>query len=105
MTSSSIPRLASEVSVSLMGVGSYLPERRVSNDEILEYLHPGSPRRQAPRARMGSSSTWASTSGGWTTSSAGAVTASRAGPMAASSMVTWRSERGAPPSPRRGGPG
>ena len=36
MTNTTIPRLASEVSVSLMGVGSYLPEHRVSNEEILE---------------------------------------------------------------------
>src|SRR4249919_4308721 len=43
MSSSAIPRLASEVSVSLMGVGSYLPDRRVSNEEILEYLHPVRP--------------------------------------------------------------
>ncbi len=38
-----IPRLASEVSVSLEGVGSFLPDHRVSNDEILEYLHPVRP--------------------------------------------------------------
>ena len=43
MTSSSIPRLASDVSVSLTGVGSYLPERRVSNEEILQYLRPVRP--------------------------------------------------------------
>jgi 3-oxoacyl-[acyl-carrier-protein] synthase III len=43
MSSPAIPRLASEVSVSLMGVGSYLPDRRVSNEEILEYLHPVRP--------------------------------------------------------------
>jgi len=43
MTSPPIPALASEVSVSLIGVGSYLPERRVSNEEILEYLHPVRP--------------------------------------------------------------
>ena len=36
MTNATIPGLASEVSVSLIGVGSYLPERRVSNEEILE---------------------------------------------------------------------
>jgi len=40
MTSSTISRLASEVSVSLEGVGSFLPDRRVPNEEILEYLHP-----------------------------------------------------------------
>ncbi len=38
-----IPRLASEVSVSLEGAGSYLPDRRVSNQEILEYLRPVRP--------------------------------------------------------------
>jgi 3-oxoacyl-[acyl-carrier-protein] synthase III len=38
-----IPSLGSEVSVSLEGVGSYLPDRRVSNEEILEYLHPVRP--------------------------------------------------------------
>ncbi len=43
MTNSVIPRLGSEVSVSLMGVGSFLPDRRVSNEEILEYLHPTRP--------------------------------------------------------------
>jgi 3-oxoacyl-[acyl-carrier-protein] synthase-3 len=43
MTGTSIPRLASEVSVSLIGVGSYLPDRRVSNEEILEYLRPARP--------------------------------------------------------------
>lgn len=43
MTSPAIPRLASEVSVSLMGVGSYLPDRPVSNEKILEYLHPVRP--------------------------------------------------------------
>ncbi len=43
MTRTSIPRLASEVSVSLIGVGSYLPDRRVSNEEILEYLRPVRP--------------------------------------------------------------
>ncbi len=43
MTSSSIPRLASDVSVSLIGVGSYLPEHRVSNEEILQYLRPVRP--------------------------------------------------------------
>jgi len=43
MTSSTMPRLASEVSVSLLGVGSFLPDRRVSNEEILEYLRPVRP--------------------------------------------------------------
>src|SRR5271166_5802884 len=43
MTGSSITGLASEVSVSLMGVGSSLPERRVSNAEILQYLRPARP--------------------------------------------------------------
>ncbi|MGZ4802891.1 MAG: 3-oxoacyl-ACP synthase III family protein [Acidimicrobiia bacterium] len=43
MSSPAIPRLASEVSVSLMGVGSYLPDHRVSNEEILEYLRPVRP--------------------------------------------------------------
>ena len=31
------------MSVSLEGVGSYLPDRRVSNEEILDYLHPVRP--------------------------------------------------------------
>ena len=35
--------MASEVSVSLTGAGSYLPEHRVSNEEILEYLRPARP--------------------------------------------------------------
>src|ERR1019366_9799475 len=43
MTRTSIPRLASEVSVSLIGVASYLPDRRVSNEEILGYLRPVRP--------------------------------------------------------------
>jgi 3-oxoacyl-[acyl-carrier-protein] synthase III len=43
MASSSIPRLASDVTVSLIGVGSYLPDHRVSNEEILEYLRPARP--------------------------------------------------------------
>jgi len=43
MTSAVIPRLASEVSVSLIGAGSYLPDRRVSNEEMLKYLHPVRP--------------------------------------------------------------
>ena len=38
-----VPRLASDVTVSLEGVGSYLPERRVSNEEILQYLRPVRP--------------------------------------------------------------
>ncbi len=43
MTRTSISGLASEVSVSLIGVGSYLPDHRVSNEEILEYLRPARP--------------------------------------------------------------
>jgi len=43
MTPTSVSRLASEVAVSLIGVGSYLPDRRVSNEEILEYLRPVRP--------------------------------------------------------------
>ncbi len=43
MNRSANSRLASEVSVSVAGVGSYLPERRVSNDEILEYIRPARP--------------------------------------------------------------
>jgi 3-oxoacyl-[acyl-carrier-protein] synthase III len=43
MASAAIPALASEVSVSLVGAGSYLPERRVSNEEILHYLRPARP--------------------------------------------------------------
>ncbi|HEY5012009.1 MAG TPA: 3-oxoacyl-[acyl-carrier-protein] synthase III C-terminal domain-containing protein [Acidimicrobiia bacterium] len=35
--------LASEVSVSVAGVGSFLPEHRVSNEEILKYLRPARP--------------------------------------------------------------
>jgi 3-oxoacyl-[acyl-carrier-protein] synthase-3 len=34
---------ASRVSVSLAGVGSYLPEQRVSNREVLEFVHPCHP--------------------------------------------------------------
>jgi 3-oxoacyl-[acyl-carrier-protein] synthase-3 len=35
--------LGSEVSVSIAGVGSFLPDRRVSNEEILQYLCPVRP--------------------------------------------------------------
>ena len=38
-----LPALASEVSVSVVGIGSYLPEHRVSNEEILQYLRPARP--------------------------------------------------------------
>ena len=37
------PALASEVSVSVAGTGSYLPDHRVSNEEILQYLRPARP--------------------------------------------------------------
>ena len=37
------PALASEVSVSVAGTGSYLPDHRVSNQEILQYLRPARP--------------------------------------------------------------
>ena len=43
MISPPIPKLASEVSVCLIGVGSYLPDHRVSNEEILNYLRPVRP--------------------------------------------------------------
>jgi len=43
MTSASICTLASEVSVLLVGTGSYLPDDRVSNEEILQYLRPVRP--------------------------------------------------------------
>jgi len=39
----SIPALASEVTVSVLGAGSFLPEHRVSNEEILRYLRPARP--------------------------------------------------------------
>ena len=37
------PALASEVSVWVAGTGSYLPDHRVSNEEILQYLRPARP--------------------------------------------------------------
>jgi len=43
MSGPTTSRLASEVSVTLVGAGSYLPDRRVSNEEILEYLRPVRP--------------------------------------------------------------
>jgi 3-oxoacyl-[acyl-carrier-protein] synthase-3 len=43
MSSAAIPRLASDVSVSLIGVGSTLADHRVCNEEILEYLRPVRP--------------------------------------------------------------
>src|SRR5271166_6059070 len=43
MSGPTTSRLASEISVTLVGAGSYLPDRRVSNDEILEYLRPVRP--------------------------------------------------------------
>jgi 3-oxoacyl-[acyl-carrier-protein] synthase III len=38
-----VPALASDVAVRVIGTGSYLPEHRVSNEEILEYLRPARP--------------------------------------------------------------
>jgi len=43
MSAPDISPLASEVSVSVVGAGSYMPEHRVSNEEILEYLRPARP--------------------------------------------------------------
>jgi 3-oxoacyl-[acyl-carrier-protein] synthase III len=37
------PALASQVSISVAGTGSYLPDHRVSNEEILRYLRPARP--------------------------------------------------------------
>jgi 3-oxoacyl-[acyl-carrier-protein] synthase III len=37
------PALATEVTISLTGVGSYLPDHRVSNEVILKYLRPARP--------------------------------------------------------------
>ncbi len=43
MNASVFRELASEVSVSVTGTGSYLPDHRVSNEEILRYLRPARP--------------------------------------------------------------
>ena len=43
MNDSIFRELASEVSVSVTGTGSYLPDHRVSNEEILRYLRPARP--------------------------------------------------------------
>ncbi len=43
MSASAIPALASQVSVYVVGAGSYLPDHRVSNEEILNYLRPARP--------------------------------------------------------------
>jgi 3-oxoacyl-[acyl-carrier-protein] synthase III len=43
MNGSVFPALGSQVSVSVAGVGSYLPDHRVSNEEILRYLRPARP--------------------------------------------------------------
>ena len=43
MNGSAFPALASQVSVSVAGAGSYLPDHRVSNQEILRYLRPARP--------------------------------------------------------------
>ncbi len=43
MSGSVFPQMASEVSVSVAGTGSYLPDHRVSNEEILQYLRPARP--------------------------------------------------------------
>lgn len=43
MNGSGFPALASEVSVSVAGTGSYLPDHRVTNEEILQYLRPARP--------------------------------------------------------------
>ena len=39
--------------VSVIGVGSYLPEHRVSNEEILKYLQQARARWQIARAGVG----------------------------------------------------
>jgi 3-oxoacyl-[acyl-carrier-protein] synthase-3 len=38
-----VPTPSSDVNVSLLGAGSFLPEHRVSNEEILRYLRPARP--------------------------------------------------------------
>jgi 3-oxoacyl-[acyl-carrier-protein] synthase III len=43
MSDRDFPALASEVSVSVVGTGSYLPGHRVTNEEILRYLLPARP--------------------------------------------------------------
>ena len=43
MNGSGFPALASEVPVSVAGTGSYLPDHRVSNEELLHYLRPARP--------------------------------------------------------------
>ncbi len=43
MNGHTFPALASQVGVSIVGAGSYLPEHRVSNEEILRYLRPARP--------------------------------------------------------------
>ena len=43
MNGSAFPALASQVSVSVPGAGSYLPDHRVSNQQILRYLRPARP--------------------------------------------------------------
>ncbi|HEU5157154.1 MAG TPA: 3-oxoacyl-[acyl-carrier-protein] synthase III C-terminal domain-containing protein [Streptosporangiaceae bacterium] len=43
MNGSTFPAPASRVTVALAGVGSYLPDHRVGNEEILRYLRPARP--------------------------------------------------------------
>jgi 3-oxoacyl-[acyl-carrier-protein] synthase-3 len=43
MSAPPIGRLASEVTVSIVGTGSYLPERRVGNAEMLDRIRPARP--------------------------------------------------------------
>ena len=95
MTNSSATRLASEVSVSLLGVGSFLPDRRVSNEKILEYLRPVRPDDRPLEPE-------------WVVRHLGIHErrldydfggANGAEPTAASTTVTWLLERRAPPSP------
>lgn len=43
MHAPSFPALHTEVAVSLMGVGSFLPERRVSNEQIIDRVRPARP--------------------------------------------------------------
>ena len=43
MNGSAFPALASQVSVSVAGAGSYLPDHRLSNQQILQYLRPARP--------------------------------------------------------------
>ena len=90
MNGPAFPALGSQVSVSVACAGSYLPDHRVSNQEILQYLRPARPDGRLLEPE-------------WVVKHLGIYErrldyefgggASAAGPMVASTMATWRWRR------------